>query len=202
MTATYAHILYALAWAGFGLGHSLLAGTRAKGLLAPALGAWYRLTYNGFAALHIAAVWLFGRWLLGDGAPFALPAAARAGMYGVSLVGIVIMLLALRGYDLGLFAGMAQIRAHRQGRAAPEDEPLRTDGWHAYVRHPLYAGAYMILWGNAQDPFGLATAAWGSAYLAIGTVFEERRLLRLYGEEYRRYRERVPAVFPWRGKAM
>ena len=38
MTMIEAHALYALAWFSFGLGHSLLAGTRAKDLLAPALG--------------------------------------------------------------------------------------------------------------------------------------------------------------------
>ncbi len=202
MTVIAAHIVYALAWFSFGLGHSLLAGTRARDLLAPALGPWYRLAYNAFAGLHIAAVWLLGNWLLGDVAPFALPDAARAGLYGLSILGLAILLLAARDYDLGRFAGTTQIRNHRQGIDEPEDEPLHTGGFHAWVRHPLYAGVYLVVWGNAQDPFGLATAIWASAYLAVGTIFEERRLLKLYGEAYRRYRARVPAVFPWRGKAL
>ncbi len=202
MTMIEAQIIYALAWFSFGLGHSLLAGTRAKALLAPALGPWYRIAYNLLAVLHISAVWLAGKWLFGGAAPFALPDAARAGLTGLSILGIVILLLALRGYDLGRLVGTAQIRDHRLGTGEPEDEPLRTDGFHAYVRHPLYAGAYMILWGNAQDPFGLATAIWGSAYLAVGTMFEERRLLKLYGEAYRSYQARVPAIIPWRGKVL
>lgn len=202
MSMIAAQLVYALAWFGFGLGHSLLAGVRAKALLTPALGPYYRLTYNLLAAVHISAVWLLGRWLLGDAAPFALSGAARAGMTGLSVLGIAILLLALRGYDLGRLAGTTQIRNHRLGTPEPEDEPLRTDGFHAWVRHPLYAGAYLILWGNALDSFALATAIWGSAYLAIGTMFEERRLLKLYGEAYRRYRAQVPAVLPWRGKAL
>jgi protein-S-isoprenylcysteine O-methyltransferase Ste14 len=202
MTTTLAHFMYALAWGTFGLGHSLLAGARAKALFMPALGAWYRLTYNLFAALHIGGVWLLGRWLLGDAASFALPGAARAGLTGLLVLGVLVLLLALRGYDLGRLAGVTQLRNHRRGTPEPEDEPLRTDGMHAWVRHPLYGGVYLILWGNAQDPFALATAIWASAYLAIGTWFEERRLLELYGEDYRRYREKVPAVFPWRGRAL
>jgi protein-S-isoprenylcysteine O-methyltransferase Ste14 len=202
MTPIAAHILYALAWLSFGFGHSLLAGSRVKARLAPALGPWYRLAYNALAGVHIAAVWLFGAWLLGGAAPFALPAAVRAGLYGVSILGLVILLLALRDYDLGRFVGTTQIRNHRLGIDAPEDEPLHTGGFHAYVRHPLYAAAYLVLWGNAQDPFGLATAIWASAYLAIGTMFEERRLLKLYGEAYRSYRAQVPAIIPWRGKAV
>ena len=202
MTPIAAHLVYALAWVTFGLGHSLLAGLRAKGMLTPALGAYYRLVYNLLATLHIGAVWLLGNLLLGNNVPFALPDAMKTALTGLSILGVVMLLVALRGYDLGRLAGTTQIRNHRRGIAEPEDEPLRTDGLHAYVRHPLYAAAYLILWGNAQDSFALATAAWASAYLAIGTWFEERKLLRLYGEAYKRYHEKVPALFPWRGKAL
>jgi protein-S-isoprenylcysteine O-methyltransferase Ste14 len=202
MTSFEAHTIYALAWLGFGAGHSLLAGTGARVHLMPALGPYYRVAYSALAGLHIAAVWLLGKWLLGAAAPFALPEAARTGLYGLAVLGLAILLLALRDYDLGRFVGITQIRYHRRGIDAPEDEPLHTGGFHAWVRHPLYAAAYLILWGTAQDPFGLATAVWASAYLAIGTMFEERRLLRLYGAAYSEYRARVPAVIPWRGKVL
>ncbi len=161
MTPIAAHILYALAWLSFGFGHTLLAGTRAKAALASTLRPCYRLAYNGFAALHVGTVWLFAAWLLGGGTPYPLPDAARAGLSGVSVLGLVLLLLALRDYDLGRFVGITQVRNHRRGIDEPEDEPLHTGGFHAYVRHPLYAAAYLILWGNAQDPFGLATAVLG-----------------------------------------
>ncbi|MBE9553479.1 MAG: isoprenylcysteine carboxylmethyltransferase family protein, partial [Proteobacteria bacterium] len=61
MSLLAAQIIYALAWFSFGLGHSLLAGTRAKDLLAPALGPYYRIAYNALAGIHIAAVWLAGK---------------------------------------------------------------------------------------------------------------------------------------------
>lgn len=200
MSPVTAHILYALAWLSFGFGHTLLAGVGIKARLAPALGPWYRIAFNGFAALHLAAVWLFGAWLFGGSAPFPLPVWAHAVLYGIALLGLVILLLAARDYDLGRFCGITQVRNHRRGVDEPEDEPLHIGGFHSYVRHPLYAGLYLVLWGLAQDPFGLATAVWASAYLAIGTWFEERRLIALYGDAYRRYRAQVPALIPWRGK--
>jgi len=196
------HLAYALAWASFGLGHSLLARDRVKDRLRPWLGAWYRLAYNGFAVVHIAAVWLFGRWLLGDAPAYALPEPVRLALYGVQGLGAVILLVGLTGYDLGRFGGLAQVRNHRRGVTAPEDEPLRVDGLHRYVRHPLYLGGLLLLWGNVRDPFSLATAVWGSLYLGIGTWFEERSLLRRYGRAYADYRARVPAVVPWRGRAI
>jgi protein-S-isoprenylcysteine O-methyltransferase Ste14 len=85
------------------------------------------------------------------------------------------------------------------GRSTADDEPLQFRGLNRYVRHPLYAAGFMILWGRAGDPFAVATAVWGSLYLLIGTRLEERRLIRMFGSRYERYRRRVPAYFPWKG---
>ena len=72
---------------------------------------------------------------------------------------------------------------------------------HRFIRHPLYSGLFLVLWGHAQTEFALATALWGSVYLVIGAGFEERRLIDRYGDAYRTYRARVPAFVPWRGRA-
>ena len=74
-------------------------------------------------------------------------------------------------------------------------------GFHAYVRHPLYAAGFLIFWGAAWTDLALATALWASFYLVIGSRFEERRLKQLYGGHYHAHRNRVPAFFSWRGKA-
>lgn len=191
-----------MAWAGFGVVHSILAGAGAKHRLGRIFGAGYRLSYNLFAVLTIAAVWTLGARVLGGGEPFQLGGGVRAGLLAVSVLGWIVLLMALREYDLGRFSGMAQIRAHRRGTPEDtdeaEDEPLVTGGLHRFVRHPLYLGVYMILWAGAVNDFGLATAAWGSLYLFIGARFEEGKLLRLYGDAYRDYQGRVPAIIPWR----
>lgn len=196
-----AHTVYALAWLSFGGGHSVLAGAWAKGRLEPLLGAYYRLTYNLLASLHIALVWAFGGAVLGGVPSFPLEPRVETALAGISAIGWVVLVLALREYDLGCFSGLSQIRAHRRGDPPPEDETLVTGGLHRFVRHPLYLGAYMILWGGATGEFGLATAAWGSLYLYLGARFEERALLSVYGEAYRDYQGRVPAVIPWKGRS-
>ncbi len=195
-----AHTVYALAWLSFGAGHSVLAGAWAKGRLEPLLGAYYRLIYNLFASGHIALVWAFGGAVLGGVPSFPLEAGVEIALAGISVLGWVVLVLALREYDLGHVSGLAQIRARRRGDPPPEGEPLVTGGLHRFVRHPLYLGAYMILWGGATGEFGLATAAWGSLYLYLGARFEERALLSIYGEAYRDYQGRVPAVIPWKGR--
>jgi protein-S-isoprenylcysteine O-methyltransferase Ste14 len=161
MTLMEAHAIYALAWLSFGFGHSFLATANAKHQLAPTLGPYYRITFNALASIHLFAVWLLGAWSFHGISDFVFPNAVQSGMDVLFILGIFILVLALRGYDLRRFAGIAQIENHRSGKIDDEIEPLHTNGFHAYVRHPLYSGAYLLLWGNAQNEFGLATAIWG-----------------------------------------
>ena len=198
-TPLEAQAIYGLAWLSFGAFHSVFAGVAAKRRLDSLFGVYYRLAYNLWAGLHIAAVWALGRALIGD-QPYDLEPGVAGAMTGIGVLGVVVLVLALREYDLGRFSGMAQIRAQKKGFPLPEDEPLITGGLHLFVRHPLYLGIYLILWGRATGDFGLATAVWGSVYLVIGAAFEDRKLLALYGDEFRDYKDRIPAVIPWRGR--
>ena len=35
-----------------------------------------------------------------------------------------------------------------------------------------------------------------TAYLFVGSFFEDQKLIKLYGEKYRRYRQAVPGIIP------
>lgn len=194
-----AQVIYALAWLSFGAAHSVLAAGAAKQRFKSVFGAYYRLSYNLLAALHIGLVMVLGAAVL-SAQPYDLEPGVAAAMTAIRVLGLVVLVLAIREYDLGRFSGLSQIRAHRRGEPQPGDEPLVIQGMHRFVRHPLYLGAYLIFWGGAINDFGLATAAWGSLYLLIGTRHEERSLLALYGRAYADYQARVPAVIPWKGR--
>lgn len=196
-----AHLLYALLWASFGIVHSLLAGARVKARLKPFFRAGYRLAYNIAAALHILAIVLAGAWLFRGTAPFDAPLYLKIIQWAMLGFGAGIFLAALSNYDMGRLAGTAQLRASKEGKFLDDEEALRTEGLHRYVRHPLYAAGFLILWGRVADESTLATALWASAYLLIGARLEERRLVARFGEAYERYRSRVPAFIPWRGRA-
>jgi len=193
--------IYALLWVGFGVVHSVLASTSAKRILHPLFGRYYRLSYNLFSALHIGLILLAGREWLGDNsAHLNLASQLDITIVACRWVGIGIILAALTQYDLGIFGGLTQLR--RGSNSSNDEESLHVTGLHRYVRHPLYLGAYCYLWGGAADEFGLQTALWGSLYLFVGTWFEERKLISLYGRHYVEYREKVPAILPIRGRAI
>ncbi|MDE2200073.1 MAG: isoprenylcysteine carboxylmethyltransferase family protein [Rhodospirillales bacterium] len=187
--------LYALLWLGFGAGHSLLAAARGRAWLAARAGAADRLAFNLIALAHLALVLAIG-WLLLRPLPgFALPAAMRLALALLAVAGLVILARAGRGYDLARFAGLAQLHRHAAEAALPP-EHLATGGMNAHVRHPLYLGLLLVLWGTATTPFALATASCATLYILVGIHFEERKLARLYGEAYAAYRRRVPMLLP------
>lgn len=199
----FEHLLYGLLWLSFGWGHSALADEAAKRRLSAFAGAKYRLLYNLVAAIHIAAVMFGGQAVLGEHATrFDWPPEIATALTSAKWAAMAFLIAALTQYDLGRFSGFTQLKTGRREPQLAGDEPLHLTGIHRYVRHPLYAGAYLYLWSGVHDEFHLATALWGSLYLAIGTYFEERRLLRLYGKAYAGYRAAVPALIPWKGRAL
>ena len=108
----------------FGLLHSVLATESVKRHLR--FGRWYRLVYNGFAAIHLGAVWWLGRTVLGNAPPLGLPPEIRWAGDAVTLAGLFVIAVALLGYDRGRFLGTTQI----QHPEAAEDETLSIDGLH------------------------------------------------------------------------
>lgn len=200
MSALVAHGVFGLAWLSFGLGHSLLADRVEESGLQRWFGPYYRLSFNLFAMAHLALVLGVGEWALAGTAVYVRPGWLEGAQAAALAAGAAILVLGLRCYDLSRFMGVRQILDHRRGVSSTDHEGLHVSGLHCYVRHPLYAGAFLILWGKVGNEHDLATALWASGYFLVGTVFEERRLLGLHGEAYARYRARVPAFVPWKGR--
>jgi protein-S-isoprenylcysteine O-methyltransferase Ste14 len=77
---------------------------------------------------------------------------------------------------------------------------LATSGPYAWVRHPVYLGVLVALVGDA-----LAFANWAALLVGVAWVLpallwraqvEERLLAEVYGEPYRRYRQRTNLLLP------
>jgi protein-S-isoprenylcysteine O-methyltransferase Ste14 len=194
--------IYALLWISFGFVHSLLARAPVKRLLQPLFGLAYRISYNLFSALYIGLVIIGGQVVLGgNSVKFEIGNELAFLAIATQLSGVVIILVGLTQYDLGRFSGTTQL--FRGGDISVDDEePLHISGMHRYVRHPLYLGAYLYLLGGAVSEFGLQTALWGCLYLWVGTWFEERSLVNQYGRAYVEYKQKVPAIIPFKGRVI
>lgn len=191
------HTLYAVLWLSFGLIHSLTARSSVKAFLLPLLRHYYRLAYNVFALAYYLSISAIAYiWLRGSAVRFDFSPLTTNALLLLQITGIGLFLYALTHYDLGLFSGTRQAKHG----ASDKEEPLSFSGLHQYVRHPLYSAAHLYFWGGVRDELTLTTAIWGSLYLLVGSMFEERALTRQYGEPYAEYLKKVPALIPWKGR--
>jgi protein-S-isoprenylcysteine O-methyltransferase Ste14 len=77
-------------------------------------------------------------------------------------------------------------------RTASTTAPLQARGVYGLVRHPIYLGTVLAVFGFPRMTGDrLLFAVFVLAYLAIGVLWEERSLERAFGAEYRSYKQRV-----------
>jgi protein-S-isoprenylcysteine O-methyltransferase Ste14 len=79
-------------------------------------------------------------------------------------------------------------------------QTLVTHGAYAVVRHPIYAGAFLIWFGLAAAYASAAVLGLTALYVVPAYVLnvrgEEQMMLSRYGREYREYQRRVGAFVP------
>jgi protein-S-isoprenylcysteine O-methyltransferase Ste14 len=121
-------------------------------------------------------------------------------VFQVFLLAIVVLLLlaGARHYDMLQFLGLRQISGGTSHSALTETGKLDTTGTLGITRHPWYLATIILLWARGFDVAGLITNIILTIYLVVGTVLEERKLLIEYGEDYRRYRENVSMLIPFK----
>ncbi len=76
---------------------------------------------------------------------------------------------------------------------------LKVDGVHKYMRHPLYTGTLLFLWGVFFIfPYvnNLIAVLLITLYVLIGIKYEERKLVVEFGDSYRNYQLTVPKLIP------
>jgi len=73
---------------------------------------------------------------------------------------------------------------------------LVVGGLYGVVRHPMLAGGLLFLLTSGPSRNNLVFLCMYTAYMVIGARYEERRLLRVFGERYRHYQEEVGAFAP------
>ena len=199
MTATELMPL-ALAWLLYFVIHSILASLLVKTWVHrqwPGLMPWYRLFFNATAGILIL-VPLYMTF----SAPGEPVWAWRGGWFylanGIALVAVAGFFFSLRFYDGSEFIGLRQLR-EREHRVE-DQESFQLSPLHYYVRHPWYFLGLILIWTRDMPPAMLLTAISATLYFVIGSFLEERKLVVYYGDVYRQYQRRVPALIPlpWR----
>jgi protein-S-isoprenylcysteine O-methyltransferase Ste14 len=97
--------------------------------------------------------------------------------------------------------GLTQVFARLLGRQSPEPQ-FRTPLLYKGVRHPLNLGFLLSFWSTPTMTVGHLLFSVVAVSLKINAIqLEERDMIRVFGEQYRRYRQQVGMLFPMpRGK--
>lgn len=149
----------------------------------------YRIFYNLVAGISFLAV----LWLsLKHPSSYLFTRAGWTQTLGLILAvwGVWIINLSFRYYDFRSFIGF---RAEPEGR-------LQKSGLMKIVRHPIYLGTLMIMFGfffYSPTQTAIIIAGVTFIYVFIGIGLEERKLIEEFGDEYRDYQKEVPMLIPY-----
>jgi methanethiol S-methyltransferase len=181
-TSTAALAVDALLLAAFAAHHSVFAREPVKRLLTGAIAAdLMRSSYVWIASLLWIAVCV--GWRSIGGHVWTVTGAAAAACAAVQLGGVLLIALAVRHLDPLELAGI---------RPASTHELLQATGVYGLVRHPLYLGWLLAVFGAAHMTGDrLAFAVITTMYLVVAVPWEERALGRAFGSNYALYRRRV-----------
>jgi methanethiol S-methyltransferase len=123
--------------------------------------------------------------------------AGRALLLGLFSMGWVIVLLSsfmINHFDL---FGLRQVWLHLQEKSYGEVR-FRTVGFYKFVRHPLQTGFLIAFWATPTMTAGhLLFSIVVTSYILVAVKFwEERDLVRMFGNTYRRYQQQVGMFLP------
>lgn len=153
----------------------------------------YRIVFNVFAVLGLFFIYWYLKqinevlWI--DNMIIKI-----VGIF-VVLMGVFITYKSFKNYDIKEFIGISAESTDTL------QNTLVVDGYHRFVRHPVYFATILIFIGyflylpNLSSVILLVVTFF---YLQIGIFLEESKLIKKFGQNYIEYMNKVPKLFPCR----
>ena len=190
------HLILAFLWIIFCVLHSVFADSRVKKNFNKLLGryfVYYRLFYTIFAFLTFGII-LFYQFSIFSPLLFSQHSLTTIAGVIIAGSGLIIMIICIKKYFLSLSGLMSLFNTPKA------KQELLVNGIHHFLRHPLYLGTFLFIWGLWMIyPYWSLMIANTiiTIYTLIGIGFEEKKLEEEYGEPYRNYKKTVPRLIPF-----
>ncbi|MGE5172829.1 MAG: methyltransferase family protein [Betaproteobacteria bacterium] len=191
----------------FVLIHSITVAVWFKHLCRRVLGdifmrVYYRALYNAISFIT-AFVAIYFIYRAPDRVIWTAPLLLRWVMHAIQIGGLAFGARAFEYLDTGEFMGITQIRRYFTRREVAGNiegltgKKLVTTGVYGIVRHPMYLAGIVIFTFNPHITVnGLTITVLADLYFLLGMFIEERRFLKIFGNGYREYMDRVPRFIP------
>lgn len=181
----------------FGMQHSIMARKWFKNLITRYIPSpAERSTYVLMSC--VALIVMYIAWQPLPGSMWLVQNTAMQWIiWGVFLLGCLIVFTSTLMLDHFELFGLKQVtyhlinKNHRHG-------PFRTPMLYKQVRHPIYFGFILLLWATPNMTMNHFLLSIGmTLYIVVGVYFEERDLVKRFGEKYQNYKKTVPGLIPF-----
>ncbi len=174
--------------------HSFLADVSVKEKIKKLTGKafkYYRLAYSLFAAASLIFLLWYQFSVVSSHIFLSTYIQLGASLFLI-IPGLIVMVICIKKYFYEL-SGIQVLKNKEQ------QITLQKKGLHKYVRHPLYSGTLLFVWGLfLMFPLlsNLLACVIITVYVLIGIKLEEKQLVIEFGNEYSNYAKTVPMLIP------
>lgn len=195
-------IIITLLFSLFAISHTILASSKTKQILVEKLGekiAFYRIFYNISSIIILLFIYTVSpkpKEIIYDlQFPFDIL------IFIVQLFSILGLIWGISKINLKEFLGVSQIKRYMKNSYNIEelDEKMEfiIEGPFKFSRHPIYLFSILFLaLRPTMDLFYLIFFLNTVLYFYIGSYYEERKLVKLFGHRYVEYQNKVSRLFP------
>ena len=190
----------AIAWIFWCVVHSVLISLKFSQFLQEKLKEAYRffrLFYNIFSILTFAII-IYYSWRIKGKIVFSWEGYSQIIQWILLLASFYLFWAGAKSYDIKQFLGLSQIKNKNSSKTLSPDDEISISGIMGKVRHPWYVAGILFIWTISSDIYmsSLATNIIFTTYLILGAFIEEKKLIAVYGDQYRRYQKNVAMFFP------
>jgi len=186
----------------FAASHTLMASVNIKIRLRDKLKdgiAFYRMFYNVFSIISLIIIYTLSP--KPDILIYELQAPYDIIVFLFQAAALVGIFIAGSQIDFKEFLGVSQIVRYINHdydvNDLDEKQRFTMNGLYKYTRHPIYFFAILFLvLRPSMDLFYLIFLICMIGYFLAGSYYEEKKLIRNFGDEYLDYQKSVPRIFP------
>jgi protein-S-isoprenylcysteine O-methyltransferase Ste14 len=180
----------------YAAGHSIMASKWFKQIAAFFLDKvydrYYRLIFNAGGVITLLPI-LAMVALFPDRTLYSILFPWSMLNFAVQGAAALVLLVSLLQTGAAEFLGISQVFAPK----AANEPKLVVRGFYKYMRHPLYTASMVFLWATPYLTQNILALNVGiSLYFFVGTIFEERKLVKDFGEDYLAYKRETARFIP------